>query len=170
MYLVIITTSGTKSTLRVSDSRRTIDSIQASRALKALYLYICSGVQVIVLVDCRGRVFGMVHVAQDCGGGVCSLAEPATGLRFSEPCIGRAASRVASPAKLKYPRCHGFNRLHTAFGIASPASTTLPNTYSQIDQAYCLLFITKNLMINNFHSIMYIYLKILFTRKKFGLQ
>lgn len=114
MYLVIITASGAESTLRASDSRRAIDSIQASRTLKALYLYIYSGVWVIVLVDCRGRVFGMVHVAQDCGGGVCSLAEPATGLRFSEPCSGRAASRVASPAKLKYPRCHGFHYSHTA--------------------------------------------------------
>lgn len=112
-YSVIITASGAESTFRVSDSRRTIDSIRASRTLKALYLYICSGVWVIVLVDCRGRVFGMVHVAQDCGGGVCSLAEPATGLRFSEPCSGRAASRVASLAKLKYPRCHGFHHSHT---------------------------------------------------------
>ncbi|CAH2210202.1 jg15002 [Pararge aegeria aegeria] len=56
----------------------------------------------------------MVHVAQDCGGAVCSLAEPATGLRFSEPCGGRAASRVTSPAKLKYPRCPAFHSLHTA--------------------------------------------------------
>lgn len=70
------------------------------------------GVWVIVLVDCRGRVFGMVHVAQDCGGGVCSLAEPATGLRFSEPCGERAASRVASPAKLKYPRFHDVHQSH----------------------------------------------------------
>ncbi|CAH0700527.1 unnamed protein product [Spodoptera exigua] len=70
------------------------------------------GVWVIVPVDCRGRVFGMVHVAQDCGGGVCSLAEPATGSRFSEPCGERAASRVASPAKLKYPRCHDVHHSH----------------------------------------------------------
>ncbi|CAG9784334.1 unnamed protein product [Diatraea saccharalis] len=64
----------------------------------------------------------MVHVAQDCGGGVCSLAEPATGLRFSEPCSGRAASRVASPAKLKYPRCHDFYHSHT---VRNPAHLEL---------------------------------------------
>ncbi|VVD01745.1 unnamed protein product [Leptidea sinapis] len=43
----------------------------------------------------------MVRVAQDCGGVVCSLAESATVSRFSGP----SASRVTSPAKLKYPRC-----------------------------------------------------------------
>lgn len=69
---------------------------------------------VIVVVECRGRVFGMVHVAQDCGGAVCSLVEPATGLRFSEPYCGRTASRVTSPTKLKYPRCPAFHCLHTA--------------------------------------------------------
>ena len=98
--------------------------------------FVARGVWVIVLVDCRGRVYGMVHVAQDCGGGVCSLAEPATGLRFSEPCGERAASRVASPAKLKYPRCHDVHHSHREPCQSLAAGHPL-YTYIYLKMNYC---------------------------------
>ncbi|CAG9566790.1 unnamed protein product [Danaus chrysippus] len=66
-----------------------------------------------VLNDCREcSVLRPVRVAQDCEGAVCSLAEAASGFRFSEPCSDRAASRVTSSAKLKYPRYPAFHSSH----------------------------------------------------------